>query len=58
MNLVGHNMALVEELKIHMINKLNEYQKDGFIVEGRFEELMEKEVKALDQRIETMRGLL
>lgn len=51
-------MALVEELKIHMINKLNEYQKDGFIVEGRFEELMEKEVKALDQRIETMRGLL
>lgn len=58
MNLVGHNIALVEQLKIHMINKLNEYHKDGFIVEGRFEELLEKEVKALDERIKTMRGLL
>jgi hypothetical protein len=54
LNLVGHNMALVEELKIHMINKLNEYQKDGFIVEGRFEELIEKEVKALDERLKVM----
>ncbi|QSF43348.1 hypothetical protein [Paenibacillus tianjinensis] len=58
MNLVGYNLALVEELKIHMINKLNDYHRDGFIVEGRFEELLEKEVKALDERINTMRGLL
>lgn len=41
-----------------MINKLNEYHRDGFIVEGRFEELMNKEIKGLDERIKTMRGLL
>jgi hypothetical protein len=51
-------MALVEELKIHMIKKLNEYHNDGFIVEDRFEELLQKETKALDERIETMCGLL
>lgn len=58
MNLVGHNIGLVEQLKIHMIKKLNEYHKDGFIVEGRFEELLEKETKVLNERIETLRGLL
>lgn|GEM_PF-6181939 len=58
MNLVGHNIALVEQLKIHMINKLNEYYRDGFIVEGRFEESLENEIKSLDERIGTIRGLL
>lgn len=58
MNLVGHNIGLVEQLKIHMIKKLNEYHNEGFIVEGRFEELLGKETRALDERIETMRGLL
>lgn len=41
-----------------MIKKLNEYHNEGFIVEGRFEELLGKETRALDERIETMRGLL
>ncbi|WP_157793878.1 hypothetical protein [Paenibacillus donghaensis] len=44
MNLVGHNMALVEELKIYMIKKLNEYNSGGFIVEGRFDELLRLKV--------------
>lgn len=37
-----------------MIKKLNEYNGNGFIVEGKFDELLEKETKALDQRIEVM----
>lgn len=58
MNLVGHNIHLVEQLKIHMIERLEEYHKGGFIVEGRYEELLEKETKALDERLDTMRELL
>lgn len=54
MNLVGHDIELVKELKIHMIKKLNEYNEDGFIKEDKFEELLEKESNALDQRIEVM----
>lgn len=54
MNLVGHNTGLIEELKIHTIKKLNEYHKEGYIVEGKFDELMEKETKGLDQRIKDM----
>lgn len=58
MNLVGHNIWLVEQLKIHMVNKLDEYHKSGFIVEGRYEELVEKETKALDERLEVMKEWL
>ncbi|WP_405169476.1 hypothetical protein [Paenibacillus sp. FSL H3-0286] len=58
MNLVGHNIWLVEQLKIHMIKKLEEYNKDGFIVEGRYQELLDKETKALDERLEVMKEWL
>jgi len=58
LNLVGHNIWLVEQLKIHMVNKLDEYHKSGFIVEGRYEELVEKETKALDERLEVMKEWL
>lgn len=41
-----------------MIKKLEEYNKDGFIVEGRYQELLDKETKALDERLEVMKEWL
>lgn len=58
MNLVGHNIWLVEQLKIHMLKKLEEFNNGGFIVEGRYEELLKKEAKALDERLEVMKEWL
>ncbi|WP_179086236.1 MULTISPECIES: hypothetical protein [Paenibacillus] len=58
MNLVGHNIWLVEQLKIHMLKKLEGFNRDGFIAEGRFEELLENETKALDERLEAMKEWL
>ncbi|MEK4006559.1 hypothetical protein [Paenibacillus sp. FSL H3-0333] len=58
MNLVGHNIGLVEQLKMHMIKKLNEYHRDGFIVEGKFQELLIRETAALDERLEVMKEWL
>lgn len=37
-----------------MIKKLNEYNDGGFIKEDKFEELLEKETKLLDERIRVM----
>ncbi|WP_179088782.1 hypothetical protein [Paenibacillus odorifer] len=58
MNLVGHNISLVEELKIHMLNRINTYNKMGFIKKGKLEKLIEFEMKPLDERLDTMRGIL
>ncbi|SEN42223.1 hypothetical protein SAMN04487895_101480 [Paenibacillus sophorae] len=58
MNLVGHNMALVEELKIHMLKRIELYEKRGFIKKGKYKELVEFETKAMDERLETMKQWL
>lgn len=54
MNLVGHNLELVKELKIHTLKRINEYNKYGFIKEERFQELIDFETKVMDERIEVM----
>jgi hypothetical protein len=52
--LVGHNLELVKELKIHTLKRINEYNKYGFIKEERFQELIDFETKVMDERIEVM----
>lgn len=41
-----------------MLKKLEEFNRDGFIIEGRYEELVEKETKALDERLKAMKEWL
>ncbi|QWU14189.1 hypothetical protein KP014_19955 [Paenibacillus sophorae] len=51
-------MALVEELKIHMLKRIELYEKRGFIKKGKYKELVEFETKAMDERLETMKQWL
>lgn len=58
MNLVGHNMALVEELKKYMLNQIKGFHRDGYIKEDRYEELLAKETKVFDDRLDMMKQWL
>jgi hypothetical protein len=53
-NLVGHNIELIKELKIHMLKRIDEYNSLGFIKEDKYEELVEYETKKMDERLKMM----
>lgn len=58
LNLVGHNIQLVKELKIHTLKRLEMYNKYGFIKEDKYEELVQLETDYLDDRLKMMESLL
>ncbi|WP_342423058.1 hypothetical protein [Paenibacillus sp. FSL E2-0178] len=58
MNLVGHNMALVEELKKFMIKRIEGFNNKGYIKEDKYEKMLDEEIKSFDERLETMREWL
>ncbi|MDP9675400.1 hypothetical protein J2W97_001383 [Paenibacillus jamilae] len=58
LNLVGHNIQLVKELKIHTLKRLEMYNKYGFIKEEKYEELVKLETDYLDDRLKMMESLL
>lgn len=58
LNLVGHNIQLVKELKIHTLKRLEMYNKYGFIKEEKYKELVKLETDYLDDRLKMMESLL
>lgn len=58
MNLVGHNIELIKELKTHTLNRFKIYKKLGYIVDEKYDELVKLETEYLDSRIRTMESFL
>ncbi|WP_191089428.1 hypothetical protein [Paenibacillus spiritus] len=58
MNLVGHDMVLIEELKKYMLKRIELYNRKGFIKKNKYDELVDFETKALNERLETMKQWL
>ncbi|QNR65068.1 MULTISPECIES: hypothetical protein [Paenibacillus] len=58
MNLVGHNIELIKELKTHTLKRLEMYNKYGFIKEEKYEELVKLETDYLDDRLKMMESFL